>query len=272
MLRGDGSEIPVEVALVPIRHDQGGLLAFLVSDISARERAQKEVETYRQRLGALTAQLLLVEERERRSLAVDLHDSLSQTIALMKIKLSCMKKWVHGKLRKSLDEVIGLVDETDRSARSIGSELSPPMLHHLGLEAAVRWLAEDIGRRYAIDVALHADGSAVPADEATRVILFRSIRELLINAAKHAGARQVHIGLERDEDHVLASVGDDGVGMDVTVANVATARGSGLLSIRERLGHLGGSMVIESAPGRGTMVRLSAPLANTTTTNAVVTP
>jgi signal transduction histidine kinase len=123
----------------------------------------------------------------------------------------------------------------------------------------VQWLIENIQARYGMEIGFVDDGQAKQADEKTRVILFRAIRELLINAAKHASATRVRVRLARERDRVNASVEDDGVGMD---PNAAIAEGSGLLSIRERLDYVGGSLHIESSRGRGTRMRLSAPLAS----------
>jgi len=116
---------------------------------------------------------------------------------------------------------------------------------------------ENIQTRYGIEITLKDDGQPKPADEKTRVILFRSIRELLINAAKHAGASAVRVSLEREDERLSVTVEDDGVGME---PNAMYVRGSGLFSIHERLTHVGGSMNIESAPGRGTSIRLCSPL------------
>jgi signal transduction histidine kinase len=230
-----------------------------VCDATARKHAEHEVKRYQERLRSLMADLLLAEERERRRLAIDLHDGLSQTIALAQIKLSALRLSMNGKLKKSLDEIEMLIDQTNHTARAISFELSPPVLHDLGLEPALQWLVENIQARYGLEVVLEDDGKPKPADEKTRIILFRSIRELLINAAKHAGARRVHLRLKREEDQLNASVEDDGIGME---ADVTTSQGSGLFSIHERLRHVGGSMRIESTPGRGTKVRLCAPLTN----------
>ena len=223
------------------------------------EKRLRESEAQQERWRALAADLLLAEERERRSLAVDLHDGLSQTIALVRMKLAVLRRSTDAALSRSLDEIERLIDQANQSARSITFELSPPVLHDLGLEPAVQWLIENIRVRYGLEIVLEDDGQPKPADEKTRVILFRSIRELLINAAKHAGARRVHVRLEREEDRLNAAVEDDGVGMEPEAAAV---KGTGLFSIRERLSHMGGSMHIESAPGRGTKVRLCAPLVN----------
>jgi PAS domain S-box-containing protein len=262
-MKADGTEFPVEVAIAPIGIGDQPLLTIYVCDATARKHAEHEVKRYQERLRSLMADLLLAEERERRRLAVDLHDGLSQTIALAQIKLSALRLSMNGKLKKSLDEIEKLIDQTNHTARAISFELSPPVLHDLGLEPALQWLVENIQARYGLEVVLEDDGKPKPADEKTRIILFRSIRELLINAAKHAGVRRVHLRLQREEDQLNASVEDDGIGME---SDLAANHGSGLFSIHERLCHVGGSMRIESAPGRGTKIRLCAPLTNKKTT------
>ena len=226
-------------------------------EISQHKNAEQNVRLYQLRLRTLMADLLLIEEHERRGLARDLHDGLSQTIALTQIKLSALRLSVPRKVRESVDEIQVLIQQTNRAARSISFELSPPILHDLGLQPAVQWLVENIHQRYGVDVLLEDDGRPKPADERTRVILFRSIRELLINAAKHARARRIRVCLRREDDEVDAVVEDDGVGMTSDVENI---EGSGLLSIRERIRHVGGSMSIHSEAGRGTRVRLRAPI------------
>lgn len=254
-MRADGTEFPVEVALARLTPGDPPLFGVYVSDATARRHSEQEVRL--ERLRALTADLLLAEEEERRRLAVDLHDGLSQTIALTRIKLSALRRSKGGRLADALDEIAELIDETNRVVRSIGFELSPPILHDLGLVPAVEWLVENIEERYDIEILLEDDGQPKPADEKTRVILFRSLRELLINAAKHSGARQIRLRLELDGERLRAAVEDDGVGME---PDVEAVRGSGLYSIHERLSHVGGSMEIESAPGQGAKIRLCAPL------------
>jgi PAS domain S-box-containing protein len=256
--RADGSEFPVEVALT----SSGGepaLLTIYVRDATARKENEHRVEVYQNRLRALTAELLITEEFERRRLAVDLHDGLSQLIALAQMKLSIVRRAAGSKHATALDEVEDLIEQVNRAARSISFELSPPVLHDFGLEPALQWLVENIQSRYGIEIRLVDDRSSKPTDEKTRVILFRSIRELLINAAKHSRAQHVDVAVQREFDRLSIVVADDGVGME---PNVVVARGSGLFSIRERLNHVGGSMRIESAPGRGTQIHLCAPIAH----------
>lgn len=209
------------------------------------------------------------EERERRRLANDLHDGLSQTIALIQMKLASLPYPADPALEAKLDDIRALVLDADRSTRAITFELTPPILHDLGLEPAVEWLIENIQARYGIEIGFENDGQPKPADERIRVILFRAIRELLINSAKHALATRIRVRLAREGNRMNAAVEDDGVGMDPRAAIV---RGSGLFSIRERMRYVGGSLDIESAQGRGTRICLQAPLAHGGTTAAEITP
>lgn len=240
-------------------------LARRVGPHTERRIPERQVARYQTRLRSLLAELLMVEESERQRLAVDLHDGLSQTIALTQIKLTALRQSLDGKLSEACDEIGQLIQEADRATRSISSELSPLVLHDLGLEPAVQWLVESIRSRYGIEIALEDDGEPKSADEQTRVILFRSIRELLINAAKHAGAQRVHVRLQRVEGQLSALVEDDGVGMEPWAA---VAQGSGLFSIQERLAHVGGRMRIRSTPGQGTKISLFAPLTDNNTPKA----
>lgn len=212
---------------------------------------------YQTRLKSMMSELLLVEDKERRQLAADLHDGLAQTLALAKFKLVSIGRSSAAEQNALLAEVAELIEQANGSVRSISFELSPPVLHDLGLEPAVQWLVEHIQTRYGIQIELQQGGRPRATDERTRILLYRSIRELLINSAKHSGVQSVRVRLDFEEHQVCAEVSDDGVGMPPDPLRTS---GYGLLSMSERLQHLGGTMHIDSAPGRGTRVRLCAPL------------
>lgn len=256
-IRADGSLFPAQFAMAQIAHGKPPYVTICVWDVSERKQAEDAVAHYRARVQSLMSDLVMAEERERRRLAVDLHDGLSQTFALVQIKLSALRDADGGELDQALGEIQELMGDANRDARSIGFELCPLVLHDLGLEPALEWLAESIHERYGIDVELEHDGLPTPADEATHVILFRAIRELVINAAKHAGVKSVQVRVERSGKSLRVAVKDAGIGME---PGAALSAGFGLLSIRERMAHVGGSMRIESIKGKGTTVRLSAPL------------
>jgi signal transduction histidine kinase len=138
-------------------------------------------------------------------------------------------------------------------------QLSPPLLHDVGLVAATRWLAEDMGRRYGLVVSV-ADNEELALDETTRITLFRAIRELLINVKRHAGVNRARVRIWSDGLMARVSVEEAGVGFGRAPASKGTS--FGLLALHERLGQLGGTLVIGSGPGgTGSCVVASAPLA-----------
>jgi PAS domain S-box-containing protein len=251
----------------PIRDAGGNVvrMAGLVEDITERKRAEEEIRRAhdqvealrREQVESLASELLLAEERERRRLAQDLHDDLNQTIALARLKLGQVLDQMQGPLRCQAQEIVDLVNQANESARSLTFQLSPPILHDLGFEPAVQWLVEDVGKRYGLQIALEGPGDPSPLSERIRVLLFRAVRELLINVAKHAGAMRTKVGLERTDGSLRIVVEDDGQAFDPRIVG---CRGLGLSGIRERLSHMGGEMIIETAVGRGTRVTLVAPL------------
>ena len=155
-----------------------------------------------------------------------------------------------------MQEIESVIAEADERASSLSFELSPPILHDVGLVAAAQWLAEDIEFRFGLHVTVEDDGERRLLDEATRITLFRALRELLLNVSKHARTDKARVRLWREDGFMKVVVEDEGVGFDPG----ASASGYGLFSIRERLNHLGGSMQIESRPGKGTRICLVAPI------------
>ncbi len=159
--------------------------------------------------------------------------------------------------RQDLHKLLG---EALLASRSLTAELSPPVLHADGFLAALRWLAEWMATTHQFTVHLTTDPSAEPTDEATKVFLFRCVRELLLNAVKHAGVSDATVAVTRREAHVEVVVADQGKGFAVAPRLSRTGTGLGLASIRQRLEYLGGRMDITSAPGQGSRFTLTVPL------------
>lgn len=261
VLLPDGAERAVELALTSA--DAGvGARFVLCARPAPQVSASTGSDAARESLRSLMTSLLIVEERERQRLAQDLHDGLSQTLALAQMRLAELRssdKRFSAKQRAALEELRALIASADRSARAVGFELSPPSLHQLGLAPALRWLVENLQVRYGIEVEFDDGGGVRPLDETRRVILFRAVRELLINAAKHAGVKRVRVALRESSQSLLVRVEDSGVGMPLVERGRV---GTGLLSIRERLLHIGGALRVRSSPGRGTTVEIEAPWTN----------
>jgi signal transduction histidine kinase len=204
----------------------------------------------------------VTEETERQKLAEDLHDNLAQVLHVAKMKLAELRFGAGGDGQQLLfEEVDKLLGRANQSARSLSYQLSPPVLHELGLIAALEWLGEEMKRQYRLVVRLKNDGDAKSLDQRTRVILFRAVRELLVNVAKHAGVHRAAISVRRKGERIIVKVQDHGVGFNPKVVHdPKETHGLGLFSIRERLEYLGGSMEIRSAVGRKTAITLSMPL------------
>ncbi|MBW2420744.1 MAG: PAS domain S-box protein [Deltaproteobacteria bacterium] len=247
--RKDGTLFPAHLTLGAI--EVGGKLRYtgFVRDLTE----QKAME---QRLRAAASEAALAEQRERKSLAGDLHDGLGQLLSLANMKLGGLRSEVEtAELRSLVREVEEVIGEADRRTTSLTFQLSPPVLDDVGLVAAAEWLAEDLERQYGLRVELTGDRRTAPLDEAARVTLFRAARELLINVAKHAEVDQALLDISHGEGLVRVSVEDCGIGFDLDEG----ADGFGLLSLRDRLQHLGGSLEIESAPGSGSRITALVP-------------
>ncbi|MCK9376337.1 MAG: PAS domain S-box protein [Syntrophobacterales bacterium] len=235
----------------------------MIADITDRKQAEEDIRTYQEQLQSLASELSLTEERERRRLATDLHDHIGQALAVSKIKLGVLQKTVNiGDHAKPIGEVRELIEQMIKDTRSLTFELSLPVLYELGFEAAVEWFAKHVRSQHGIKVDVQQDLMPIPMDDEIKVLLFRSVRELMMNIVKHAQARNARVTIRRDGDGVNIEVEDDGVGMgDVKRDSKLKGNGGfGLFSIRERLHYLGGQVQMESEKGRGTRITLMVPL------------
>jgi signal transduction histidine kinase len=229
-----------------------------------RKRAEKRAKEYQAHLKSLASELTLAEEHERHRLATKLHDQVSQSLALAKIKLDTLHASVSSPpLAKTLEDVSASLEKAIQDTRSLTFDLSNPILYELGFEAAVaEWLSEQLRDKHGIATEFQDDGQPKPLDDDVRVLLFRNVRELLINVIKYANANRVRVSIRRTDDSIQVIVEDNGIGFDPTEVKSMAARRSefGLLSIRERLEEMGGRFEIESKPGAGCKAIMTAPL------------
>jgi PAS domain S-box-containing protein len=259
----DGTLVPAELRASLIRDAEGKVKCFIavIRNISERKASEEKIRVYEEQLRSLVSEMTLLEERERRRIANDLHDNIGQTLAISKIKLGELRESVSPSLVKPLSEIHELIEETIQYTRSLTFELSPPILYELGFEAAVEWLAEQIQEKHGISVDFEDDLQPKPMEEEIRVLLFKAVSELLTNVVKHAQAHKAKVAIQREGSNIRITVEDDGIGFYIPEANqLAGVHGFGLFSIRERLRHFGGSLQIQSGPRRGTLITLLAPL------------
>ena len=245
----DGTSCPAQLvgSGTPEKDSVPGSIRLALLDVSELRRLARA-------LRKAAAEAALSEHRERSALATDLHDDAGQLLALASLKLRAVGDTVAGESADGIREVEEILAETRRRISSLSFQLSPPLLHDVGLVAATQWLAEDQERQFGLVVRIQK-GEEPALDEAARVTLFRALRELLLNVIKHAKVREAHVRIWRSRDLACVSIEDSGVGFDPG----AVRSGFGLLALRDRVGLLGGSVEIESAPGAGTRAVVRVP-------------
>jgi len=141
-------------------------------------------------------------------------------------------------------------------------DISSPILYELGFEAAIRHLSDQMQRQHGIISTCEHDSKPNPIDDDIRILLYQAIKELLVNVVKHARARHVIVSIIGGEGRIRVSVKDDGIGFapSESARQRTSMGGFGLFNIRERLNHVGGTLLIESQPGHGTLITVEAPL------------
>lgn len=263
-LRPEGGT-PFEISLnVGGEFDRSGRLVryrMVLVDVSALKLMERQARETGNRLRSLASELNLSEERTRKAIAQTLHDEVGQTLALARMKLSsALNLPDEAAVESIVEEVLDMLGLVIKETRSLMVEISPPVLHDLGLGAAIDWMAERMSSEHGIAVKTRNTGDFSDLEHDLKVMLYQMTRELLVNIVKHSGGRQVLVTLERDEDTMGITVRDDGKGFDAREAGSAAAdSGFGLFSIRERLKSYNGSLQIESKKGKGTTVSIRLP-------------
>ncbi len=229
--------------------------------LAARADLERQVVERTRQLRQLAVETTLAEEKERRAIARDLHDDLGQILHVAKIKLDMLAKASLGEEARALSvDVDGLIAGASARVRSLTSQLSPPVLDAMGLVPALFWLAEDLERTYGMTVEVEDDGQPKVLTNVQSAILFRAARELLINVVKHAGVMAARVATSLSNERLILSVEDEGQGMHNFGDALASAKGFGLASVRERITYLGGSMEARTIKGHGTLVTLWLPV------------
>ena len=217
----------------------------------------------RDRLQQLASEILVTEEKERRNLAGDLHDSVGQSLMAVKMKMeSMLANGPQDERVIPLQEVKVVLDEVVQQVRTLIFNLSPPILYALGLDAALDSLVTRTRIPDGPEIKYIKESEKVWVDHDMSVILFRAVRELLNNAIKYAKARTITIKLTVKDKQLEIVVEDDGAGFNVDeVLTYSSERfGYGLFSIRERLKNHEGSMLIASQEGAGARITLTVPM------------
>jgi len=290
--RFDGVYRWFESRVMPLRDTAGAVVKWLGSNFDIEERVEaeeslrsteealrtsndsleqrvrdrtNELEARSEQLRALALDLAETESRERKRLARLLHDHFQQLISAARMKLGIIRRRAQasGEI-ESLRQTEALLEEAMNASRLLATELSPPVLQDAGLPAALEWLARRMEESHNLSVKLNVKDCQNPDNEQVRTIVFECVRELLFNVVKHGGVKTVELTATSLPEGLLeVSVADRGVGFDAARTDLKRKPdGSfGLFSMRERLSLIGGLAKINSAPGRGTTVKITVPAA-----------
>lgn len=259
-LRSSGEEFPLEASIS--RSLSGGtiLLTVILRDITARVRAQEELDRARAQLRELSISSQTAREEEKARISRELHDELGQSLTALKMDLAWLKAHTEDNdplVAERIRAMQGMLDSTVAATRRIAADLRPLMLDDLGLMAALEWLTQDFIRRTGVQCGLSMHDDIAQVDTRIQSALYRAVQEALTNVARHANAAAVHIDLTVDAAGVHLHIRDDGKGMR---SDDQSKRGSfGLIGMRERIYILGGSIQIDNAAGGGTAIHIDLP-------------
>jgi signal transduction histidine kinase len=211
-------------------------------------------------LRRLSAKLIHAQEEERRVIARELHDEVGQILTAIKVELAMAARAVDaaGAPATLLRDVRAIADEALSTVRNLSQLLHPGVLDDLGLQPAVEWQAQELQRRFGVQVRLESDLDARLARQIESTA-YRVIQEALTNVAKHARTTTCRVALQRVGDHLVVVVEDNGVGFAVDSAD-DPRRGLGFVGMRERAAQAGGTLDIHSQPGNGTRITMTLPL------------
>ncbi len=231
------------------------LVLFLIHHqllaVQVRERVRAEVA---QR--ALSARLLTLQDEERRKFARELHDSVGQHLAAMKMAISMLEVKLPGD--HLLRDCLKLLDDSIAETRTISHLLHPPLLDEAGLNSAARWFVEGFAKRSGIDVNLNIENGTTRFSDSTELVLFRVLQESLTNVHRHSGAKRADVSLKTLGNSLILKVKDYGHGLPASVLQNlredGTGGGVGLAGMTERIREIGGRLEINSNSGGSELV------------------
>jgi len=264
----NGFEVAVSATASPVYNDDGKQVAGLVvlRDITERRRREQTLQARKRQLKTLAYELTVAEARERHRIAQGLHDDIGQLLALARVKLQLVVPGAAGAeagARARLAELDDLLAAAMRSTRTATFELASPLLQTQGLQAAIDDLAQQLTREGPLIARVEGEVPAtLKMPDATRAVLFRVLRELAVNAVRHAQARHLWFRVMLEPERLCLIVGDDGCGFDVArlSASFGPEGGFGLFSADAQMQAIGGRLVVQSKSSRGTRAVLVLPL------------
>jgi PAS domain S-box-containing protein len=261
-----GETFPAEVDLSSLTANGSTLTLAIVHDVTVRKRAEEE-------LRRVSAELMRLQDEERRRIGRDLHDSTGQTLAALEIELAQLGREA-GKLsaegREQLEHCVRLARQCSAEIRTASYLLHPPLLDELGLSSALRWLADGLRARSGLELRLQLPERLEGVSPDEELALFRVAQEALTNVHRHSSSPWVAVRLRAEPASLVLEIEDAGHGIPAAGAADQDSSGSfvgvGVAGMRERIRQLGGTLIVEST-SNGTLVRACIPLSRAAQAN-----
>jgi PAS domain S-box-containing protein len=236
----------------------------VLTDITDRRQAEKDLHRSRELLRMLSRHLQTIREKESKRIAREIHDELGQQLTALKMDLSWISSKVDPddedakKFLQKINAMSSLVDNTIQTVQKISAELRPGLLDDLGLVPALEWLAQEFENQTNVQCRLQLHCEMVDLDPDCSTAIFRISQEALTNVYKHAKATRVNISLKEENDDLVLKIKDNGKG--ITADEVFGSTSLGLMGMRERVRPFGGAVNISGKPKKGTTLMVTLPV------------
>jgi PAS domain S-box-containing protein len=267
-IRKDGSRFWANVIITPLRDKSGKLVGFgkVTRDFTERMEAKEALAKSERALRELSLHLLSTQDQERRRIGRDLHDSLGQSLAMLKLKLDSIASHLPGKSDVLLEDIaacIRLTDHSIKEVRTVSYLLYPPMLEEMGLKSAIPWYLSGFSSRSGIEAIFKADEQFHRLSAEAELAMFRVLQESLTNVHRHSGSETAEVRLITDNGNAILEIEDKGKGFDPAVLEQGGedwmgALGVGVRGMNERMKQLKGKLEILRKED-GTLVRATIP-------------
>jgi two-component system sensor histidine kinase UhpB len=245
--------LDVRVPLHPFRDAQMERL------VETFNRMVETIASNSERLHWLSQQILQAQEEERARIARELHDEAAQWLTSLLIRQRLLLRNLPPEMRPEVEELQRMTAAALEHLRRIAMELRPAILDDLGLVEALRWQAEEFQKQTGVPITLRVQGRIERLPRQVELVLYRVAQEALTNITRHARATRVEVTLNCSTEQLELFIADDGVGFDPEAVRRSRARSLGLMGMAERLALIGGTLEIDSAPGKGTRIRARVP-------------
>ncbi|KFI08662.1 histidine kinase [Massilia sp. BSC265] len=260
-IRANGQLFPIEGSISTVEHDGHEVCTVILRDVSERHLVQQKLARSHDQLRQLSSALQTIREEERTHIARELHDDLGQLLASLRMDLTLLQG--NNQLPEPSQRLIEGMESNllmaIASLRRIATNLRPRALDEGGLYFALQGLREEFMERHGIACTLLAEEAELRLDDTASTAVFRIVQEALTNIARHAGATQVVLNLDRTDDELLLNIRDDGRG--IRAEDMEKKASLGLVGMRERVWAMHGEITISSEGMSGTTIEIVLPLA-----------